>query len=289
MNATVRTYYDVLGVATDTPDVVIKAAFRALAKTYHPDGAGGEAGDPERFIEIQTAYAVLSNPDSRSEYDAGLREALASSQFPGEGRPIAGAANGGVPWSHALPENIEAERIHARLGLYSDALAQSFHEAFVRGECGDDVAGYADDLEKAFFREFFGEDTDVQALARLLLLRSRSGAALTLNQLVAGGVSSHSEDIRGILSQILDQHFGTDVLFAEWLKVKYGIIEVKPPPEIARDKATKQRQKAVVAAGQPARRPKPSHRATVLRSFTTVFMWAIALYFVLFAAFPLVQ
>ena len=70
---TERTYYDVLGVAADAPDIVIKAAFRALAKEYHPDRAGGQAMDPEKFIEIQNAYAVLSNPESRGEYDARLR------------------------------------------------------------------------------------------------------------------------------------------------------------------------------------------------------------------------
>lgn len=289
MTTTVRTHYDVLGVASHTPDVVIKAAFRALAKTYHPDGAGGEAGDPERFIEIQKAYAVLSNPDSRSEYDAGLRESSGVPQRSGAGSPFAGAANGAAHWPHVPLENLEAERIYARLCLYSDALAQSFHEAYVRGECGDDMLRYADALEKEFFREFFGEDTDVQALARLLLLKSRSGAALTLNQLVAGGVSSHTEDIRGILVQILDQHFGKDALFAEWLKVKFGILQVKTLPDVTKAEPSRPRQKAAVPAGPSTQKRRLAHGGTVLRSFATVFMWAIALYFALFAAFPLLQ
>ncbi len=285
---TERTYYDVLGVAADAPDIVIKAAFRALAKEYHPDRAGGQAMDPEKFIEIQNAYAVLSNPESRSEYDARLRE---TSLFPyhfGQGENVFGGEAGVSPWPHVPAGAVEVERLYARLCLYSEALAQSFHEAFQRGECGEDPARHADRLEKEFFRQFFGEDNDIQALARLLLLRSRSGAALTLNQLVAGGVSSHSDDIRGILRQILEQHFSRDALFAEWLKVKFGIVQLTPPeqPKAVPRRVRPQEGAAAPGAVKPPKRPQP---ATVLRSFTTLCIWAIALYFALFAAFPLVQ
>lgn len=283
-----RTYYDVLGVAADTPDLVIKAAFRALAKEYHPDRAGGEATDPEKFIEIQTAYAVLSNPESRSDYDASLRQASVSPYPMGPGEPIFEGGSDVPPWLHVSPGIIETERLYARLSIYSDVLAQSFHEALQRGECGDDPVRHAERLEKEFFRQFFGDDPDIQALARLLLLRSRTGAALTLNQLVAGGVSSHSEDNRGILGQILEQHFGKEGLFAEWLKVKFGIVPVAPP-ERTNAMPRPSRPKGATSAPVPPKPPKLQQPATVLRSFTTIVIWAIALYFALFAAFPLVQ
>lgn len=225
---------------------------------------------------------MLSNPDSRSDYDAGLRETFLSSHGLSHGGTVFGSA------AHVPQGSLEAERLYARLCLYSEALAQSFHEALQRGECGDDPARYADRLEKEFFRQFFGDDSDVQALARLLLLRSRTGAALTLNQLVSGGVSSHSEDIRGILSQILDQHFGKDALFAEWLKVKFGIVQL-PPPERKKAVQVGARRNGRPTGPAAAKPPKLSQPATVLRSFAIVFIWAIALYFGLFAAFPLVQ
>jgi molecular chaperone DnaJ len=59
----------VLGIAKDADQKAIKDAFRSLALKYHPD-RNKEAGAEERFKEIAEAYAVLSDPKKRSEYDA---------------------------------------------------------------------------------------------------------------------------------------------------------------------------------------------------------------------------
>jgi molecular chaperone DnaJ len=58
----------VLGVTRDATEKQIKDAFRALALKYHPD-RNKEPGAEERFKEIAAAYAVLSDPDKRREYD----------------------------------------------------------------------------------------------------------------------------------------------------------------------------------------------------------------------------
>lgn len=62
-------YYEVLGVSKDAGQKAIKDAFRDLAMKYHPD-RNKEAGAEERFKEIAEAYAILSNPHKRAEYDA---------------------------------------------------------------------------------------------------------------------------------------------------------------------------------------------------------------------------
>ncbi|HEY0665231.1 MAG TPA: molecular chaperone DnaJ [Gallionella sp.] len=64
-----RDYYEVLGVARDADQKAIKDAFRNLALKYHPD-RNKEAGAEERFKEIAEAYAILSDPKKRAEYDA---------------------------------------------------------------------------------------------------------------------------------------------------------------------------------------------------------------------------
>jgi molecular chaperone DnaJ len=65
-----RDYYDVLGVPRDATELDIKRAFRELARKHHPDVAtAGDADDGERFREINEAYAVLSERDSRARYD----------------------------------------------------------------------------------------------------------------------------------------------------------------------------------------------------------------------------
>ena len=57
-----------LGVARDADEKAIKDAFRTLAMRFHPD-RNKEPGATERFKEIAEAYAVLSDPSKRAEYD----------------------------------------------------------------------------------------------------------------------------------------------------------------------------------------------------------------------------
>jgi DnaJ-class molecular chaperone len=62
-----RDYYTVLGVSRDATEAEIKRAFRELARKHHPDVSPGSNG--EAFREINEAYAVLSDRDSRARYD----------------------------------------------------------------------------------------------------------------------------------------------------------------------------------------------------------------------------
>ena len=64
-----RDYYEVLGVGIDADDAAIKKAYRALAKKYHPDMNPGDADAEKKFKEASEAYAVLSDPDKRRQYD----------------------------------------------------------------------------------------------------------------------------------------------------------------------------------------------------------------------------
>ena len=63
-----RDYYEVLGVSKTATDAEIKSAFRKLAKKYHPD-VSTEKDAAEKFKECQEAYAVLSDPNKRKQYD----------------------------------------------------------------------------------------------------------------------------------------------------------------------------------------------------------------------------
>lgn len=63
-----RDYYEILGVDRSTDKEEIKRAYRRLARKYHPD-VNKEAGADERFKEINRAYEVLSEQESRARYD----------------------------------------------------------------------------------------------------------------------------------------------------------------------------------------------------------------------------
>ena len=68
MNAK-RDYYEVLGVERTADDNAIKKAYRKLAKQYHPDTNKGNPQAEEKFKEATEAYAVLSDPQKRKQYD----------------------------------------------------------------------------------------------------------------------------------------------------------------------------------------------------------------------------
>lgn len=64
-----RDYYEVLGVSRDADDATLKKAYRVLAKKYHPDMNPGDAEAEKKFKEASEAYAVLSDPEKRRQYD----------------------------------------------------------------------------------------------------------------------------------------------------------------------------------------------------------------------------
>ena len=66
--ATKRDYYEILGVAQSASDEEIKAAYRRMAKKYHPD-LNKEPNAGDHFKEVNEAYEVLSDRQKRSTYD----------------------------------------------------------------------------------------------------------------------------------------------------------------------------------------------------------------------------
>lgn len=88
---TKQDYYELLGVGRKASAKDIRAAYRKLARKYHPDLNPGDKSAEEKFKQIQEAYDVLSDTKKRQMYDQFGFNA------PGPGAPPPGAPYGGSP------------------------------------------------------------------------------------------------------------------------------------------------------------------------------------------------
>jgi curved DNA-binding protein CbpA len=98
-------HYATLGVPATATDAQIKAAFRRLARRFHPDAAAPEAGRPvdsgddRRFKAIARAYATLGRPGRRRAYDT--RRARGRFGQPGADGPASYVVEGAGPVYHS--------------------------------------------------------------------------------------------------------------------------------------------------------------------------------------------
>ena len=76
-----KDFYATLGVPKDADESVIKRAYRKRASAMHPDANPDDPKAEDKFKDLGEAYAVLSNPEQREQYDALRSMAQGGARF----------------------------------------------------------------------------------------------------------------------------------------------------------------------------------------------------------------
>lgn len=186
-----RDYYEVLGVGKGSSDKEIRAAYRKLARQYHPDLNPGDKTAEARFKEIQQAYEVLSDADKRKKYDQfgadfeRVGQAPPGGGFEGfrtrTGRPPRPSEAGGIPYDFGDLGTEEGMDI-------GDILGRVFG-GFGGGGGGQARPRRGRDLEQPVsvsLEEAYG------GTARLIEVRSESGETKRLEVKIPPGVRDGS-------------------------------------------------------------------------------------------------
>jgi len=183
-----KDYYAVLGVLPDAEDIVIKAAYRALAQRYHPDRFGGsqEAANAH-MSELNKAYEILSAKELRRRYDQlrGVRMQSGSSQF---GDVEENAPPGEDPlekdWRIALKYYPDLATLEKRLSAFSWKLANTYRAYLLEAQQCDSRESVASLMEKHFLSVYFGNNERYVDFARKLIIAKQRKAALALNEAI---------------------------------------------------------------------------------------------------------
>lgn len=119
-----KNYYDILGVSRTATDKEIRSAYRKLARQYHPDVNPGDETAEAKFKEINEAYHVLSDPESRKKYDRFGENWRHADQF-----QRAGAGQGESPYrwyTRTRGSGGRRESAGADFGMFGDLLGDLF-------------------------------------------------------------------------------------------------------------------------------------------------------------------
>lgn len=180
--------YSVLGVLPDAEDVVVTAAYRALAQRYHPDKWQGDAAEAhERMSRINAAYAVLGDLVQRASYDcAQNRGSQAEFQSDDEqsGAFTSALSATEEKWNLACSVYPDLKSLRSRLARFSTSLAFAFVVVLLETKVFAQRQIVAAHLEETFLKRYFGTNPKILEFATSLVLDGEKAAAKALNRLI---------------------------------------------------------------------------------------------------------
>ncbi len=184
-----KNYYSILGILPSTEMIVIKAAYKAMLKVYHPDKNLGSEGEAhEKAIEVDEAYRILSNKESKAEYDK-LRVESFEDHFSYEQDTNSSVHKQGATY-HALDEDWATAtkyksnliKLEKDLSKISSRLAFTFKVQILASKNFENSSKLANELEHNYLCFYFGTNDTIINFAKKLILDGYIDPARELNQ-----------------------------------------------------------------------------------------------------------
>jgi len=203
-----KDHYRILGVIQDAEDIVIKAAYRALAQRYHPDKwPGSPAEATRRMSKINGAFVVLSDPKKRKQYDQNR----VSNEY---NEPEEDSSNAVTEddlgnsldenWSEAVKYFTDLEDIINDLSRISKPLAQTYKVYLLENRDFTKRKIIADEFERKFLEKYFGTNEEIIRFSRFLIRWKVKSAAKELNRAI--NLLGNNIHPKLIINRILDNY-----------------------------------------------------------------------------------
>lgn len=181
-------YYAVLGLLPTAQNFLIRAAYKALAQRYHPDRFEGSTDEANRrMVEMNEAYAILSDSTARAKYDKA-REKTPDSSYHFENEARTGAPAGNDPlendWNIVAEYYPDIREIEDRLSRFSWRLAFAYRIYLLEAKAFIRRAEVAATMEQEFLQVYFGSDIEILEFARKIIECGHKSAAKALNNAI---------------------------------------------------------------------------------------------------------
>jgi hypothetical protein len=203
----VKDYYAILGVLPSAEDVVIRAAYKALALRYHPDRFEGDVKIAnQKMSEINEAYTVLSDQEKRRNYDS-IRDSAAESYFTSENDdPQPNYDPLDRDWSVALKYYPDLRELELKLAKIAWRLAYSFRAYILAEKKFAERKQVAEEMQLKFLELYFGTNPKIVSFACKLIESGNKPAAKALNEAVRilGGRTNPDKIIVQIMREFVD-------------------------------------------------------------------------------------
>ena len=203
-----KDHYRILGVIQDAEDIVIKAAYRALAQRYHPDKwTDSQAEATRRMLKINEAFVVLSDPKKRKQYDQSLvsneyNELEEDSSNAGTEDDLGNSLD--ENWREVVKYFTDLEGIINDLSKISKPLAQTYKVYLLENREFTKRRIIADQLERKFLEKYFGTNEEIILFSRFLIRWKAKNAAKELNRAI--NLLGNNIHPQLIINKVLDNY-----------------------------------------------------------------------------------